>query len=294
MHTYPQLSTEQSSGLPKLTAAPTLIPAKFPDSTHQIWACETTSGPMVLKVCDQEALKKSHFWQGMNHLFAADFPQSLGHAQACYQYLSQYGLFRVPAYMAAQANHFVLTRYVSGSDLAQESITDADVSLLAKHISQLHQQTFSHWGALHKPTFDSNDWRRQLQVSLLKLSSLTTSGIPASLLDNALQQASHIQIDHFVPIMPDLRWDQFRTIDDAATNIIALIDLDAIVIGPAGLELVLIEYLLDKSQYSLFKGTYVQQKPWPDFEAHKPCYQLLLFLMGVLGETDITKWMKQI
>jgi hypothetical protein len=290
MFTYPQLSTVQSQNLPRLISQPKQIQAKFTDSTHHIWLCETIDGLMVLKVCNLDSILESSFWFAMNDLFNFDFPSSLGSIQASYQLLDDNGRFRIPKLIASEANAYVLTEFLPGVDLNAGSFTIDDVVNLGEHLGRLHQQTYSSWGAITKPEISSNRWSLQLAETLSELLKKTTLSIPNALLERALLQARTICIQQFVPIMLDLRWDQLRKLTDGS---IALVDLDAIVIGPAALDLVLVEYLVDEHQYFIFKETYCQYSSWPAFQDHKICYQLLLFLMNVLGETDIHRWMNR-
>ena len=62
-------------------------------------------------------------------------------------------------------------------------------------------------------------------------------------------------------------------------------------IGPRELELVLLEYLLTPQQAEVFLNVYQSYLPWPDLSNQRLSYRLLLFLMNVLGETDIDKWL---
>ncbi|HSI27937.1 MAG TPA: hypothetical protein VK953_01550, partial [Methylophilus sp.] len=80
----------------------------------------------------------------------------------------------------------------------------------------------------------------------------------------------------------------------SVNNDLALIDLDAFVIAPRALDLVLLEYVLTPAQLAVFKQHYTQTHTWPEHTADTHCYQLLLFLMNVLGETDLAKWMQRI
>jgi hypothetical protein len=88
--------------------------------------------------------------------------------------------------------------------------------------------------------------------------------------------------------MPDLRWDQFLQQNKQLT---ALVDLDAFVYGPKELELVLLEYLLNSEQAELFKEHYQRHSELPDLNFVRAPYRLLLFLMNVLGETDLSNWL---
>lgn len=289
MLTYPYLSEAEQKSLPQLSAAPVAMPAKFADSTHQLWHCDTVDGPMVLKVCQPHAIAQSSFWQGINHLFGIQFPQQLGQTLATAAYLKTHGFFNLPTVISAVNNRYVLTRFVAGTDVDQLPITHPLITQLAQHIGQLHQQRFKTWGDLHAPQWLPEQWNQRLHASITQLAQQSSLTIPTALLDQALSQALTLNETAFVPIMPDLRWDQLR---QSTNGQLALIDLDAFVIGPRNLELVLMLYLLTPSQLTLFKDTYCQWHDWPDLNTQS-AYQLLLFLMNVLGETDCNAWMSR-
>jgi hypothetical protein len=292
MHSYPLLTPLEQDNLPALIAVPNLLPSKFADSTHQVFLCETVDGPMVLKVCDEGSVTQAGFWQGLNHLFLADFPNSLAQIDRTHDLLAKQGCFAIPGYVASSRGRFVLSRFILGEDVEAARITDAMVMQLAQHIGQLHQLSQSTWGNVHAPVYEARDWPKRLHATLLALAAQSGVTIRKSFLQDVLTQANAIQESEFSPIMLDLRWDQFRTLEQS--NQLALIDLDAFVIGPRTLELVLLEYVLTEQQLALFKVTYTQMNNWPDYSAQKVSYQLLLFLMQVLGEADLVSWMKRI
>ena len=267
MHTYPLLTPLEQDNLPALIAVPSLLPSKFADSTHQVFLCETVDGPMVLKVCDEGSVTQSGFWQGLNHLFLADFPNSLAQIDRIHDLLAKQGCFAIPEYVASSRGRFVLSRFIAGVDVSSAQVTDT-------------------------PAYKAREWNNRLQATLTALSAQDDVTIGKSLLTAVLAQANTINETDFAPMMLDLRWDQFRTV--AQSNELALIDLDAFVIGPRSLELVLLEYVLTPQQFSLFKSIYTEKNDWPDYSAQKASYQLLLFLMQVLGETDLASWMKRI
>lgn len=296
MFTYPKLTSSEQASLPKLIAPPSAIPNKFEDSTHQLFYCQTTDGAMVLKVCNAATIEKSAFWRGANHLFAADFPNSLGDIHLTHHFLAKNGTLTVPEFIAACANRFVLTRFVTGRDLETEQIAEQWAVALANHIAQLHQCTYSRWGKLHAPQFSAQQWASRLHETLSFLAEQDDTHLEEALLSEVLTQATNINETEFVPVMLDLRWDQFRDCESSAddTDPLALIDLDAFVIAPRALDLILLEYVLSPMQWARFKQHYTQTHAWPDLAAQKACYQLLLFLMNVLGERDLAKWMQRI
>lgn len=291
MLTYPKLTDAEQTNLPKLLSKPSAITNKYEDSTHQLWHCQTTDGEMVLKVCNHASVAKSHFWLGLNHLFDANFPTNLREIHLTHDFLAQYGTLKVPDLIAASANQFVLTRFFPGVDLDANEVDDKWVVKLAKHISQLHQCTYKNWGDLHAPQFSAQEWSTRLQQTLALLAEKSSITLDKAWLNEILVQAGQLQETEFVPIMLDLRWDQMRQLGE---NELALIDLDAFVIAPKNLDLVLLEYILSPAQWLLFKAQYCQSHAWPDYTQQKPCYQLLLFFMNILGETNLTRWMGQI
>jgi len=290
MFTYPLLTPAEQASLPTLVAEPNPIQAKFEDSTHQLFYCQTTDGEMVLKVCHEATIRSSHFWLGANHLFAANFPDSLGDIHLTHHFLQKNGALTVPGFVAANAQRFVLTRFLAGKDLDAELIADDWVIQLAEHIVKLHQCTYTSWGQLHAPKLPAIEWSGRLHQTITFLAKQKGTLIDKTLLAEVLANAENIRETQFVPMMLDLRWDQFRS----GTNDLALIDLDAFFIAPRALDLVLLEYVLTPTQLALFKQHYIQIHNWPEHGAYKSCYQLLLFLMNILGETDLAKWMQQI
>lgn len=294
MHTYPLLTPAEQLTLPRLIAQPEVIHSKFEDSTHQLWRCETVDGLMVLKVCHHDAIAKSSFWYGMNHLFGLDFPNSLGEIGKTHALLSEKGYFRVPEFASAISSRFVLTCFLAGQDMQSSLVTDPIIIVLAKHIAGLHQLRHKEWGNVYRPTYAQTSWGERLTSALQHMIAKSNKTIPESLSRDVLAKTASITETDFVPIMLDLRWDQFRILDNKSQiSALALLDLDAFAIGPRSLELVLLEYVLTKAQFKLFKKQYTLEHDWPDYSQQKASYQLLLFLMNVLGETDVERWMQQ-
>jgi len=282
------LTENQQQNLPALIQPARLIVAKFEDSTHQLWYCETVDGPMVLKLCNHQTIKISTFWQGMNHLFEIDFPDSLAHIDKTHHFLTEESELQIPEHIASQASLFVLARYLEGKDVDFEHVSDDMVIQLARHIAKLHQIQQSNWGAFHQTEMPSSQWSARLQSTLSKLAEMHRITIPEQVLEKALQQAAYLNIETFVPIMLDLRWDQML---HQQGQLSAIVDMDAFVVGPRELELVLLEYQLNEHQAGVFAQAYRASAEWPDLTEQRFCYRLLLFMMNSLGETDLKKWM---
>ncbi|MDX1574266.1 MAG: phosphotransferase, partial [Methylophaga sp.] len=236
---------------------------------------------------DKPVVRCSAFWQGVNRLFALNFPASLADTMWVQQFLSQHSPLDIPECISAN-NGFVVCRQLAGKPLAAETVNPDIIRQLARHIAALHQLTTIHWGALQKPKFSADLWTSRLRQTLSYLAANNDTAISPVRLGNALKQAADIQPNKFVPVMLDLRWDQFLTEDGKLT---ALVDLDAFVLAPRELELVLLELLLNAPQAALFVEEYQQFHPFPDLSDVRIAYRALLFLMNVLGETDCEKWL---
>lgn len=288
MVAYPVLTPEQQASLPKLLAPTTQVVAKFDDSTHRLWRCETAQGSLMLKVCNQDNIDKSPFWHGMNQLFDSDFPAALASIEGIYQQLDLWSHLKIPQFVAAQHSVFVLAHLVDGETLSAEQVNQSMVEALTRHLAKLHQHARSNWGPLTAATFLAPQWSVRLQQTLQTLLKHCPHSIPHQLIEQSIAQAAAINNETFVPIMPDLRWDQFLHQHGYLT---ALVDLDALVYGPKELEFVLLEYLLDPLQAQKFIDIYTQHHALPNLDSVRMAYRMLLFLMQVLGETDIERWM---
>lgn len=244
---------------------------------------------MVLKVCDHNSIQQSCFWLGMNTLFSADFPNSLGNIKMVYLRLTENSLLTIPPFVAAESETFVLAKWLDGDVVSSDKVTDQMVIQLAGQLSQFHQLTQATWGPFHQASIATEQWSERLQLTLELLAENHSITIPDDLMRTAVEQVKSIQIEQFVPIMPDLRWDQFLHKNGRLT---ALVDLDAFVYGPRELELALLEYLLDERQAIIFAKHYQHVHALPDMSQLRLAYRLLLFLMTVLGEDDIDGWMQ--
>jgi hypothetical protein len=288
MMSYPELTTQQQQGLPVLLAPATLVPSEFSDSTHQVWLCQTSDGLMVLKICQLQTIELSSFWSAVNQLFGLQFPRSLDKIHVAYDLVAQSTHVMIPNLIVAESSGFVMTRYVEGDDVSYHMVSKDMATQLAGHLAQLHQRTFSQWGPIFNPEFSSQAWSARLQQTLISLAATSSIMIADNILNKALQQAADIKLTSFSPIMVDLRWDQML---HQQGRLAAIVDMDAFVIGPTALELILLEYQLSQDQADYFAEHYQLFLPLPELDSQRYCYRLLLFLMNSLGETDLDKWM---
>ena len=289
MVNYPKLSAQQQQDLPRLIQADA-IAKSFEDSTHQLWQCNTTDGMMMLKVCDEASVKQSSFWQGMTLLFDVDLPAQLGEFQTVYAQLATLSPLQIPDYIASSSTDnntspaFILSEFLAGDMIELDEISDDMIIALAQHISQLHDHQHHYAGAIYSANISTQQWREKLQNTLKQLAK--QQNISKDIVDKAMILAAQCSVDYFVPVMIDLRWDQFLQQQGRLT---ALLDLDAFVYAPRELELVLLEYILNKRQAKTFNQHYHHKLP--DLMTVRYVYRLVLFMMNILGEKDLNSWL---
>lgn len=295
MVNYPCLSVKQQQTLPELIQARAL-PVMYEDSTNHLWHCETVDGPMMLKVCDSQNVNTSSFWQGMELLFDVDLPNQLDKFELLYNDISTFSSLTIPDFRGSdsaleeQASPaFILARFLSGAMVESEQIDDQMVADLAEHISALHHNHRATFGAVYSEGINVSQWPNQLRDSLIVLADKQKGTIPNKFLNDALVESKTCIVEYFVPIMPDLRWDQFLQQNGELS---ALVDLDAVVYGPKELEFVLLELLLNEQQAIIFMDKYQQIHALPNLAKVRTSYRLLLFMMNVLGEKDVDAWMQ--
>jgi len=276
------------------------VPQRFADSTHDLWRLKSTfavtdSTNMFLKVCNNTS---SPFWQIMEHQFGFNLKVEIGCFDKLYSHINKVSPLTIPQLIQAETHQintdnqsaFILTSEIKGSVIDAEDVALPMVDQLAEHLISLHHQPQSNFGVINRQSLPAKEWPERLHTTLEK-SAKKWGGVFKSnhkYLKQALAACELIQADEFIPMMPDLRWDQFL-VDNGKLH--ALVDLDAFVLAPRELDFVLLEYILGPEYFDQFIKSYSQHHSIPDISQVRPAYRLLLFYMQVLGEQDIEAWM---
>jgi hypothetical protein len=276
------------------------LPQRFEDSTHDLWQLKgrdsvAGSTNMFLKVCNNT---RSPFWQIMEHQFGFNLRVEIGGFDKLYSHIDEVSPLTIPQLIQAETHQitskqhgaFILTSELNGSVIGAEDVALPMVDQLSDHLIALHRQTQSNWGVINRQSLQVEEWHLRLQMTLIK-SAKKWGGVSKNndkYLKQALKACETSQTDEFIPMMPDLRWDQFL-VDNGKLH--ALVDLDAFVLAPRELDFVLLEYILSPEHFDHFIKFYSQHHSVPDISQVRPAYRLLLFYMQVLGEQDIDAWM---
>lgn len=276
------------------------ILSTFEDSTNQLWSLAFKDGRQaVLKVCLLNGVDDSSFWAGMSTLFSFDYPKNIGLYAPVYEQLNRLSEFAIPELFACESATVEYAGFLYCSMLPGQMLdaptTDLMVEQLARHLAGLHADSSSTFGSLFNPQSSAEDWWPKVIETVAALAEAQGVELDGLHIDKHYQNQRTPQgginacLDHFVPIMLDLRWDQFLT---DSKKITGLVDLDAFVYGDRALEFVILEYLLTEQQAERFKAEYVRYQAIPKLTQCRPIYRQLLFLMNVLGEKSLDTWMQ--
>lgn len=262
---------------------------KFSDSTNQLWRTSESGQKLgVLKLCYKGGVEGSNFWMGMQGVFGLNYPIQMARYSEVYDLLNSLSDVPIPKLLACESASekyagFIYSAILPGQDV-RGLITEELVQQLAAHLVKLHQHQQSKFGPLFEPLFSAEQWWPNIQRTIQVLAKLQGFEFEFKRLFDELSVP-----ECFVPIMPDLRWDQF--LQDSA-RLTGLVDLDAFVFGAVELEFVVLEYLLDEQQAEQFKDLYQASNTLPDLTGCREVYRVLLFLMNILGEESFDTWMQ--
>ncbi|MEA1990456.1 MAG: hypothetical protein U9N57_14790 [Pseudomonadota bacterium] len=283
------------------------LPGLFDDSSSDVWE--------IQGVCFEDASKligyviKSHqvtnpcpFWLGMDILFKRSICSSYQDAKATYTIIDTLTSLKVPQVsdvLFGQMHCALVLEKIYGESIQTTEVSDALVKQIAKFLAEMHSHPVAKIGAIvTQPEVQqglSQDLKNWQQDVLLTIQTLASEDLAQlSWVIDALKNSSDLTTQRIVPLMMDLRWDQFSQIGG---ELVGVFDLDAFVFAPIELDFVILEYLLTAQQLTIFKKAYeeegVNDLRVPSIAKVRNVYRVLFFLINALGEDDIEKWMSQ-
>lgn len=283
------------------------LPGLYSDSSSQIWLLtfsnrfnESPFSECVLKSCDDnQTVLNTPFWEVMNLLFGLSLKKAYQNASYCYPFISSLSQLKIPTVLdvlVEQNQAALAVEKIVGSSLESENLSTSNIEQLSDFLINLHQNKVSEFGRIEAPQITEKSlyslsiWPQRITEAIEVLAN--KRNMESTYIQQALEVAQQIKYSNCVPLMMDLRWDQFAQ-DNG--DIIAVYDLDAFVFAPAELDFVILEYLLTAQQAEYFKERCVSEmnSSVSLTKEQRLVYRVLFFLMNALGEEDIDKWMAQ-
>lgn len=272
------LASDQSlfSYLPVRVVTAVPLAYEFADSTNALWLIGTDEPRVLfLKLLARDT---SPFWQLMDALFNVRPREQYGHYADLYDRIALMTPLSLPSLRYCSSQTAEHAAYVLTDMLFVEQVSAGIVINLAYHLAALHRYAQSTWGCFLDGKRTASDWAFAVRETLSYV-------FPN---DDAILGFNHCP-SCFVPMMPDLRWDQFLVSNGQLS---ALVDLDAFVFAPIELDFVLLEYLMSGEQLVIWVEGYKRAGGViRDIGAVREVYRKLLFAMNVLGEDDLICWL---
>ena len=283
------------------------LPGLFFDSSSDVWEIQATCFKNDSKLINH--VIKSHqvsnpcpFWLGMDLLFKRSICSSYQDAKATYKIIDTLTSLKIPQVsdvLVGQGHCALVLEKIYGASIQTTEISDDLVKQIAKFLAEMHSHSAEKIGAIVKqPEFkqdliyDLTSWQESVLLTVQTLMPEEFAQKPSVI--SALNNIASLTIQKIVPLMMDLRWDQFSQIEGKLAGVF---DLDAFVFAPIELDFVILEYLLNAQQLIVFKKAYEQEGAnnlsVPSIVEVREIYRVLFFLINALGERDFEKWMSQ-
>ena len=248
------------------------LPRAFEDSTNDLWRLHRRPGPDWLMRIPRPGAEDTPFWRGMSGLFG--WP--LNELESRYRAIARLSPLRIPGPVGRieameDEAHFV-TEWLVGEPAVA---SPANAERLGHHLAALHDLSGEGHGK-------AGWWERLAEVLETLGGDLPHTRHYADAARRLLAPAE------WGWVLPDIRWDQFLMREG---RLDALVDIEAFVVGPPALDFIALEYQLDDEQARRLVAAYRKHRPLPDLATCRAVYRYLFFLMGILGETDLERWM---
>lgn len=272
------------------------------ENANEIWDVRTERGPYIVKIPRAVAGRPRHpFWYGLFKLFGLHVYVDIESLKPLADFIHAHTPLRVPYVRRVDtsgekiARPYTIVERVRGEEATLEGGHAADIARgIGAHLGSLHKARFDYWGVFEgDPKLAHEEWPERLAAALGELARRDVpdrARVRARL--PAMERAARALPvpEAFTLVFPDLRASQFLQQDG---KLVALVDIDSIVIGPRELDLIAAEYMLTRALVGPFVEGYTKFLPLPQLAAVRELYRTLWFLVWVLGEDDYDKWMRR-
>lgn len=267
-------------------------------NANSVWEVATEADRFIVKISRLAMEPEGAFWNGLKYLFDSypyldmDNFETLTNFVRLHSELNVPRIKRIDTSMNRLPQKYMIVEYLDGKSPVKGKITPQLAAQFGAYLGRLHKASFSNWGNFYRNNrLDPCLWGKRLSDCLGFIASgwfahndLVQSELP--FFQNLAQDMPYPET--FSLIMPDLFWSQFL---EFGGNLSAVVDIEALVIGPRELDLVACEYLFDHRLISSFVEGYRGHLPIPDLQAVRSLYRFLYYLMEVEETYSFEQWM---
>ncbi len=276
-----------------------LLLAHHPGQANYIWDVRTQAGEYVVRSPRSRRPADEDFWQGTLRLFEVRVTD-LQHLPRLNAWLNINSGFVVPRVVRQQwmaGRPFAIVEKLTGTPPTTfDQLSDSALATLGRNISALHQHVQPVFGPLAaqwdlKAGQPLDQFWHRLKACVDYLLSRYYAND-----DNARRWAAVTErrlktipaVHDAAPILLDMDPTQFLA---NAGEITGLVDTELFVTGPREMELVGLEYLLDRDGLKSFYRGYTQIAPFPRLEPYRLVMRFWLRLVSFQGGRNWDQWM---
>jgi aminoglycoside phosphotransferase (APT) family kinase protein len=287
------------TNLQRLFLQPILSSCHFPDvhpgQASDVWLVETSEERAIVRTTRMSKQPADEFWWGCQHLFGID-PTDVFALKTINTTLSRASLIPVPRVMRTAelgGVPFVVLEVLPGEPVHRfTTLPLAAIHQLGRSIATIHQDVQTHCGNFRKTmSYPATSFHTRLADILPALAQQFHGHVPeimAAVPHFVSQARTIVSPAQAVPILLDMDPTQFLS---DGTTLTGLVDTELYAYGPAALELIVLEYLLDEQQANVFQEGYTDIQEFPNLATVRPLYRYLNRLLSVQGAVPFADWM---
>ncbi|KPV42148.1 phosphotransferase [Alicyclobacillus ferrooxydans] len=285
--------------LQPLFPTPIVSVTQFPD-THPgqasfVWLVETESERAIVRTTRMSKEPADEFWHGCLSLFGID-PTDVFALEAVNESLRQTSLIPVPKVLRTDSLNgvpFAIVEVLPGQTVQSFSALPVSASYqLGKSIASIHQLqrvTCGNFrGTVRYPASEFHTKVAGVMPLLTARYHAEDTEITEALGGFVTAARTIPSPPTAVPVLLDLDPTQFIAADGALTG---LVDTEVYAYGPAELDLIALEYLLDSPRAKAFQEGYKAVLPFPNLSAVRGLYRFLNRILSVQGPIPLQQWM---
>lgn len=267
----------------------------YSNHASDVWLVRTAAESVVVRTSRLNGQPDNDFWWGLRDLFGVD-PRRVFDMEPVNQILHQQSTIPVPRVFrraVLDGRPYVMVELMPGSALDSFATLRLEVLIdLGEALARIHQYRFDWCGA---PTGAVKHGLDQFHTQMvMTMRELVARFYPDhQQIRERLEPMCEAALALPAPtvgalVMPDIDPTQFLT--DGA-RLTALVDTEAYVVGPAALDLLALEYVLDARQAQAFAQGYRRVSPLPDLTLVRPVYRYFYRLIRIQGSVPLDHWL---
>ncbi len=268
--------------------------AGFDDHGSSVFRVRTAHEHVVARAFRAPAVD-GPFWGCLNALFGID-PRSAAEAAAIYGLLATVSPFAVPGLIRVgevSGRTWLIVELMGGTPLASfDELSDDGLRHFGRGLASIHARRFTTFGnPSGSVRYAPGEFPARLAAALRAAAVSHPDGpVPVRLLDDACAVIARLPPpDAGSLVLPDIFPPQFLQRDG---QVVAIVDVDAYVIGPRELDLVVLEYFVDARSAALIARGYREIAPLPRLRDVRVAYRLFLWVLTMNPlALDEQRWM---